>query len=285
MRYPIGTCLEVHGASPWESLQGDYEVVAHTTIGQLDMLGIKYYDMYFAGKNLDETYQNYVDSNIGIYVCKTVQRDPFKRTGPLPDGDKVAGYIYFSDEILNFNTTRVLIRRMNLAVSSNAGNFDHSRVTREFVDTITSRVNSEVLSDYSDKYFTNVETMKEFLQPENEAREDDRTFVELKERLAKERADAAAAKAAAEAALRSRETSVIKKEALLAQKEQYLTGAEADLARRVANINMREEQLEINEELYEIRTIQQAIREHELTMWEQRLREWEDRLIKQSEAT
>lgn len=285
MKYPIGTCLEVYGASPWESLKGDYEIIAHTTLGELEILGINYYDMYFAGKGLDDTYQQYVADNIGIYVCKTVQRDPFKRTGPLPDGDKVTGYIYFSDELLNFNTTKVLIRRLNLAIHANAGNFTHSLVTREFIDKIAREMNSEVLANYSDKYYTSGETVKEFLQPEGEAKAEDQTFIDIQERLAAEEAARLAAEAAKEAALRNREKKVAEKEEKLAQKERYLITAEEDLARRIENINAREVQLEINEELYEIRVIQLAIREYELTQWEKRLKEWEDRLNQQSQAT
>ena len=251
MLYSIGDVVAVRGSAPhWEGLVFDVIIIGTTTIQELEDINISYYDLYFAGKGIDELYDQYYNDNIPIYMAREIERDPF-RIIENTDAPKVE-FIYFSDELLDLNTTELLRQRTKLYTELCIGRIDTDKVTDEFKDELRTKF-IEIIQDYTATGYLVEWTDETIAQPESEAAQEDELFEQLKAQREAEEAAEEAARQQREAELVAREQSVAEREAELDAREDYLDHREEDLNNREAELDDRAHALDNRENLLDSR--------------------------------
>jgi hypothetical protein len=280
MRFPVGSTIEAHGITPWEDINDDYIILAHSSILELESLNISFYDLRFKDKNLDSVFNTYRSNNLGVYIAKPVTRRPFIRVEVDTDRKEpwnVTEFIYFADENLDMSLTKVLQKRVNLAIDVNIGNFDGARLTNGFKERITKDF-INAASNYSDRYLIERFRTEDYLQPIEESIEEDQTFLQIQEQIAAERKAKEDAESARLLALANRENKVRRDEERLGSKEQQLVSYAQDLQIRSENLSDFESELKTINEQLNARSLTLANREYELNQRAKRIIQRENEL-------
>ena len=269
--FPFGTALELHCIEPWTNvISGDYEIIGFTTIRELLLMGIDFYDNYISKVNTEnkesiETYYNDLfETEAPLYIMKRVDRDPYYLKDTNNNTDVVTEYIYVADTMIDKNATIILVRRVTVNADITVGVFNDIDFNRQKQEKLIKELGS-VLDTYSDKHnmrtnFVNDVISKTLvLRPKAEAEEEDRDFLEKQEaeRLRKE-AEAEAERKRLEA---------------IALRERQLNEIQDTLIRKRAELNSLVEQAEfriteIEKEEEKIRRTEQALLLRELALAE-----------------
>lgn len=173
--YTIGTAIDLACVQYWPSITGDYEVLGYTSIEELTLMGLDFYAMHF--ENLeplqDSFYRSLLTNNVPIYILKKVNRNPFVY-GDITEGqDLVTEYLYIADTMIDKNKTIRLEKRYHITTLLNIGTYNKSVITDEFKDKLTNELVA-ILDSYSDKYRVGSYEQNIILQPDYEAKEEER---------------------------------------------------------------------------------------------------------------
>lgn len=230
MNFGIGDILNIKGSTPyWNTLQTDVEIIGISNLKSIIDSGVDFYTLYFSGKNIDELYNTYLDSNISVYIGQGLTRNPFS-VNKITGTTGTTTYIYFCDEILDLNNTKILKKRTNLTTTINIGNIDTEKVTTtlktelktKFINLCNTYTNTGYVGNFVETIIGQDKTIS------------DAEDVEF-ERLKQERLDA---EAAAEALIQARIQAIVDRENLVNQHEQ-------DLLNREEILNDEREQVQI----------------------------------------
>lgn len=134
LTFRVGTSIYLGCVSPWQSYDGDYEIIGRTTVQELGLMGIDYYEKNFAGRDQDELYDLNVEKNSDLYILKSVTRSPFEYEDDDDEIDRVIEYLYIPNDFIDFNKTYILAKRSNLSVLIDVGNFYSSSI--EYIDDV-----------------------------------------------------------------------------------------------------------------------------------------------------
>lgn len=277
LSYKIGTCLELHCiADYWPHIIGDYEVIGYTDINEFNMLGLSFYDMHFTSGLVDDFYNDLVANKVPIYILKSIDRVPY--LGKDDEiVDRVDQYLYLADNMIDKNTTLVLCRRIELSNNIIIGRYNLEDVDSDFELKLKGDL-VNVLNNYSDRYRVGEYTKLTVLQPEIEAKEEDRYFEEKQERLEAERQAKIKAERERLERLVEREMNLSNQDAVLQRKRKELTQLQIQLEEREAKIKDKEYQIEKTEEALEIRQLELAERKAELDARSEKIKIREDQL-------
>lgn len=277
LKYPVSTCLELYGASPWADLREDVEIVAHTDIREIIDLGIDFYELWFKEKNIDSLYSDYVSANIGIYMAKKIQKDPYQIIKKDPESKKDEDFIYLFEGLFDESRTRVLTKRINLLGQIDLGNFYaenyNSQLVKNIVDDVLKASGWYSLSTHMKDTST-----KTILVPKTTADFEDNQVIQNHK-------NAEEAKRKEQEAAAARESALIERENRVKTKEDYLGTVERDLQRtkdelEASKLVMKQllEDLIHQQEELDVRSEELAEREYRISVKEKRIYDRENEL-------
>jgi hypothetical protein len=284
LRFPIGTIIEAYGIPPWNNeINADYEIIGHTTITELEMVKLDYYELRFTGKDLDSLYKAYYVNNIGVYIAKPVQRRPYLRVDPPKEGedeDKPVEFedvVYFSDLMLDMTRVKILQKRANLIAHVNIGNYDFEGITADFKDRLTTEL-KVAASKFSDKYYLEEYTADLFLQRQEESQLEDDEFARIQEEIADEVKRKADAELARLNGIIARENKIKGDEAQISKEQTRLEEYAKDLQVQASVLEDRTDSLDFREQSLNVKAEELANLEYELRIREQRVYDRENAL-------
>ena len=241
--YSIGTSIELHCVEYWNETSGDYEIIGLTTITDMALMGLDFYNMHFNGVEQDDFYNQLLNNNVPIYIMKNVTRNPFSYIDTTNGIDTVTEYLYLADSMIDKNNTQVLLKRVHVTTNVNVGTYDKSLVT----DKMESEFMNEmvgVLDDFSDKYRVEPFTKTIILQPEHEAIEEDRDYKEKRARLEAEHKAKIEAERKRLESLNTREAALATKESVLVTTSRQLQSFKLKLEEQERQLNVEKDNLE-----------------------------------------
>lgn len=295
LTFKVGTSIYLGCVSPWQSYDGDYEIIGRTKVTDLGLMGIDYYEEHFSGKDQDELYNLNLTQNADLYILKSVSRVPFNYEDDNDEIDKVTEYRYIPNDFIDFNKTYILAKRSNLSVLLDVGNFFSSSIEfvetepddednkddnennteedipdnfevdypvrdffAELIPTLKKELNM-VLSGYSDRFKIDNIKLTTILQPLTEAMEEDASFVKKREEIE-------ALKKAAEEAYRQRLQNLIDRENRVTQIEKTLSDYRRQL--EAENDRLKDYEKELKEESIRLENLSNSLARYETSLAE-----------------